>query len=298
MKISLGPILYYWTRDAVRDFYDQAANWPVDIVYLGEVVCSRRHQMRFDDWLEVAGQLAVAGKEVVLSTQALIESESDLKALRRIAENDLFTIEANDMGAVRLAAGRPFVAGPHINTYNGETLEILAQQGAKRWVMPVELSRQMLAELLAQKPQNLETEAFAYGRLPLAFSSRCFTARRYNLPKDDCRFKCLEHPCGMALNTREGQPFLALNGIQTQSASIHNLIGEIDDMRRLGVNVVRISPQTEYTGRVAEIFRAAIAGTMGADAAKTALAPCLFAAPCDGYWHGRSGIEQSEEMTA
>jgi O2-independent ubiquinone biosynthesis protein UbiV len=298
MKISLGPILYYWTRDAVRDFYDQATDWPVDIVYLGEVVCSRRHQMRFDDWLEVAGQLAVAGKEVMLSTQALIESESDLKALRRIAGNGLFTIEANDMGAVRLAAGRPFVAGPHINTYNGETLEILAQQGAKRWVMPVELSRLMLAELLAQKPQGLETEVFAYGRLPLAFSSRCFTARRYNLPKDDCRFKCLEHPCGMALNTREGQPFLALNGIQTQSASIHNLISEIEDMRQMGVDVVRISPQPEHTGKVADTFRRVLDGVTSVDKAKTVLTPCLFDAPCDGYWHGRSGIEQSKEMLA
>jgi collagenase-like PrtC family protease len=296
MKISLGPLLYYWTRDSVRDFYDQVTDWPVDIVYLGEVVCSRRHEMRYDDWLNVAGQLAVAGKEVVLSTQALIESESDLRTLRRFADNDLFTIEVNDMGAVRLAAGRPFVAGPHLNTYNNETLEILAQQGATRWVMPVELSRHMLADLMVKKPQGMETEVFAYGRLPLAFSSRCFTARRYNLPKDDCQFKCLENPCGIALKTREGQPFLALNGIQTQSASIHNLIGESDDMRQLGVDIVRISPQPEHTGQVAEVFRRVLDGGMNVTEAKAMLAPCLFDVPCDGYWYGRSGIEQSKEM--
>jgi collagenase-like PrtC family protease len=92
------------------------------------------------------------------------------------------------MGAVRLSAGKPFVIGTHINTYNSETLEILAAQGATRWVMPVELSRQMLAELLAKKPQGMETEVFVYGRLPLAFSSRCFTARHHNLPKDDRGF--------------------------------------------------------------------------------------------------------------
>lgn len=298
MKISLGPILYYWNRKRVQDFYDQVADWPVDIVYLGEVVCSRRHEVRLDDWLEVAGKLSVAGKEVVLSTQALLESESDLKVLRRLTRNNLFGIEANDMGAVRLSAGKPFVVGTHINTYNGETLEILAEQGATRWVMPVELSRHMLAELLAKKPQGIETEVFAYGRLSLAFSSRCFTARRHNLPKDDCHFKCLEHPCGMTLKTREGQSFLALNGTQTQSASIHNLIGEIEDMRQLGVDVVRISPQPEQTGEVIGVFRAAIGREMSISEAKTALAPLLFDAPCDGYWHGRSGIEQSMEMRA
>ncbi len=295
MKISLGPILYYWPREAVREFYKQAANWPVDIVYLGEVVCSRRHEMNLDDWLDVAEQLAAAGKEVVLATQALIESESDLKALRRIANNARFAIEANDMGAVRLCAGRPFVAGPHINTYNGATLEILAEQGAMRWVMPVEQSRALLQELLVQKPANMETEVFVYGRLPLAFSSRCFTARRYNLPKDDCRFKCMEHPSGITLNTREGQPFLALNGTQTQSASIHNLIAELADMQQLGVDVVRISPQPEHTGQVVELYRKMLNGEIAAAEAQSALKPYLFDAPCDGYWHGVSGIEQSKE---
>jgi collagenase-like PrtC family protease len=288
--------LYYWTQDTIRDFYHQVEDWPVDIVYLGEVVCSRRHQMRYGDWLDVAGQLAVAGKQVVLSTQALIESESDLKALRRYAENGLFMIEANDMGGVRLATGQPFVAGPHLNTYNAETLEVLAQQGATRWVMPVELSRYQLQDIQARRPPGMETEVFAYGRLPLAFSSRCFTARRFNLPKDDCQFKCLEYPCGMALNTREGQPFLALNGIQTQSASIQNLIGEVDDLRQLGVDVLRISPQPEHTGDVVHAFRAMLDGAMTRTVAQTSLAHAMFDAACDGYWQGRPGIALSTEM--
>src|SRR4030066_1826913 len=105
MKLSLGPILYYWERERVLDFYAQAAGWPVDIVYLGEVVCSKRRARRPADWLGFAGSLALAGKEVVLSTLALIEAESELGALRRAVGNGRFTVEANDAAALNMLSG-------------------------------------------------------------------------------------------------------------------------------------------------------------------------------------------------
>ena len=297
MNLSLGPLLYYWSREDTLAFYAEAANWPVARVYLGESVCSRRHLLRLPDWLALAEQLAAVGKEVVLSSLTLIESESDLKTLRRIVGDGRFRVEANEWGAVRLLseAGVPFVAGPTLNVYNPETLDVLAGLDAQRWLPPVEMSRATLTSLLERAPADIETEVFAYGRLPLAYSARCFTARRYNLPKDDCQFRCLDYPDGLALATREGEPFLTLNGIQTQSAGVYNLIGELPTLRALGVASLRLSPQSRHMARVVDAFQAALAG----EPTTTDVFARIMPGPAvDGYWHGRAGLENSMENHA
>jgi collagenase-like PrtC family protease len=290
MKLAVGPLLYYWPRDAVLAFYARIAASPVDIVYVGEAVCARRHELRADDWVALARDLAAAGKEVVLSTQALIESESDLRAMRRVAGQADFLVEANEMGAVRVRGSRPFVAGPHLNVYNGATLAWLADLGAKRWVMPVELSRGALAALQRERPAGIETEVFAWGRLPLAFSARCFTARHYDLPKDECAFRCLDHADGLALATREGKPFLTLNGIQTQSAHVYDLSGALAELRALAVDVVRLSPQSTGMTELIDVYRAAVDRRIPATEAARALA-ALAPARCNGYWHGVAGLD-------
>jgi collagenase-like PrtC family protease len=292
MQIALAPIQYYWPRDTVFAFYEAMAAAPVDIVYLGEAVCSRRHELRLPDWLALAERLSAAGKQVVLSTQVLIESGSDLSTLRRIAANGRYLVEANDMGAVQCMGGEPFVAGPHLNLYNAPSLAIMARAGATRWVMPLEMSRAGLEAMLAQRPPGLQTEVFAYGRLPLAFSARCFTARHRNLPKDDCRFSCIEHPDGLLMRTREQQPFLVLNGIQTQSALVYNLVEEFGAMRAMGVDVVRLSPQSTHMARIVQLLRSVFDGALPAREAAAQMAPLMPAAACDGFWHGRPGLDK------
>jgi len=291
VQLTLGPLLYHWPKARLDAFHDAVAAAPVDRVCLGEVVCSRRHEYRTADWLDAAARLADAGKEVVLSSQVLMESESDLRTLRRLAADRRFLFEANDMGAVHAIAGHaPFIAGAHLNIYSGETLAFFASLGANRWVPPFEMTRAALALILADRPAGVATEVFAYGRLPLAFSARCFTARHYDLPKDDCRFVCLDHPEGLTVSTREGEPFLVLNGIETQSHRVLNLADELPDMRALGVDAVRLSPQPERMEEVIAAFRAACDGAAPGGVAAL-LAPALPAAACNGYWYGRPGLD-------
>ena len=292
MKLSLGPILYYWPREQVLAFYEAVASSPVDIVYLGEAVCSRRHEVRLADWLEIARKLRAAGKEVVLSTQVLVESGADVTVVKKIANNGEFMVEANDMGAVRCVENKvPFVAGPHLNIYNLPTLAWMAPLGMHRWVLPLELGRADLVQIHQGRPAGLETEVFAYGRMPLAFSARCFTARHADLPKDDCQFKCIDHPDGLLMRTRESEEFLVLNGIQTQSARVYNLLPEIADMQALGVDVLRISPQSEHTERIIALFQAVISGQLSAEVANAELQTLMPEKACNGYWYGKPGME-------
>jgi len=293
LKLALGPLQYYWPRDTVLAFYAGVAASAADIVYLGETVCSRRHELRLADWMAVAERLLDAGKKVVLSTLVLQESGSDAAALRRIVRNGHYQVEAGDMGAVHLLSGDDalpggFIAGPHLNIYNACTLHLMHDLGARRWVMPLEMGREGLAEILRKRPAGMETEVFAYGRMPLAFSARCFTARNRNLPKDDCRFSCLDYPDGLLLETREKQPFLVLNGIQTQSAKVYNLAGELPELQELGVDVLRISPQSRGTMEVLAAFDAL---RRGAVPAAGSLEPVAPDGACNGYWHGRPGME-------
>jgi collagenase-like PrtC family protease len=222
---------------------------------------------------------------VVLSAQALTESAGDVKLVRRTVENGRWRVEANDMGAVHMLQGRGgWVAGPHLNVYNPQTLEMMAELGATRWVAPIEVTRELFTAIAQARPDGVEAELFAWGRLPLAFSARCFTARRFNRQKENCAYRCLEFPDGMPLDTREGEPFLALNGVQTQSTRIYNLIREAATLGEGGVEVVRVSPQSEGTVEALRAWRAAL------DGARTPpLDPGKY---CDGFWHGRPGLEQ------
>jgi len=299
MKLSIGPILYFWERETVLDFYQAAADSPAEIVCLGEAICSKRREIKPEDWFAIGRELREAGKEVLLSTLTLVEAASESSAVRRLCENEEFMVEANDATAIQFLSStcKPFATGPSVNIYNQRSLSLLARLGLKRWVLPVELGLDTLRQLQEQRPEGVETEVFGLGRLPLAYSARCYTARSENLPKDDCRFKCIDYPDGRLLKTREDQDFLVLNGIQTQSALTHHALGELNRLDALGVDVLRISPQFEHTMEIVGLFDDALKGNdTGGLLAR--LLDLLPNGACNGYLVDKPGMDHEHPNAA
>ena len=143
MKFSLGPNLFFWPKNDVEQFYQQAKKSSADIIYLGETVCSKRRELKVKDWLALARELAQdTSKEIVISTMTLLESPAEIVTLKKLCDNGDLLVEANDLSAVQIMhdLNMPFVAGPAINCYNLSTLKVLIKQGMMRWLMPVELS--------------------------------------------------------------------------------------------------------------------------------------------------------------
>ncbi|MEE8393519.1 MAG: U32 family peptidase [Rhodospirillales bacterium] len=288
-KLTMGPVLFNWPPEKWRDFYFRVADEaPIDTVCVGEVVCSKRAPF-FDEHLaEVVERLENGGKEVVLSTLALIMNEREMAAVNDIAECEDYLVEANDIATSAAMKGRPHAIGPLVNVYNEGTLAYLASMGAKRICLPVELPAGSLGVLA--KAQAVELEVQVFGRMQLALSARCYHARSRGLAKDNCQYVCQEDADGMDIETLDDTPFLAVNGTQTLSNAYCNLIHELDALMEMGIRRFRISPHDMDMVATAITFRDVLDGRQDAAWAEGVLAGLSGGAGfCNGFFHGLEG---------
>jgi collagenase-like PrtC family protease len=258
-------------------------------VCVGEAVCVKRMPFIAPHLDAVIARLRAAGKEVVLATPSLVMGAREMALLQdalALARSDDLLPEANDLAAIATFAGRPHAVGPTINVYNEGTLAWLAARGAVRACLPPELTGRAVATLVASSPIPLEV--FAFGRAPLALSARCYHARVRGMSKDGCQFVCGEDPDGMSVETLAGQPFLAVNGIQTLSHDWVCLAGAIEEFQEAGVARLRLSPHTLDMVEVARIFRDALDGRFEGSDALVRIARLLpDARLSDAFWRGR-----------
>ena len=287
VELSLGPALFNWPPEQLRDFYFRIADEaPIDIVYLGEVVCAKRAPFFAPFVAEVAERLERAGKQVVHTTLALVMDAKERAAVRDLVARKETLIEANDTSAIAALSGRPHAVGPFVNVYNEGTLDYLTRHGAVRVSLPVELPMAALAVLARASAIPLEVQGF--GRLPLALSVRCYHARARGLHKDGCQYVCADDPNGQGLETLDGDRFLAINGTQTLSNAVHSLLGELGELNRIGIACVRLWPHRVDMVEVAQQFRGVLDGDEDAVTATARLAALVDWAPlASGFYATR-----------
>jgi O2-independent ubiquinone biosynthesis protein UbiV len=295
-EITLGPVLFNWQPDQWRDFYFRIADEaPVATVYLGEVICSKRAPLFEPHCEAVAERLRAAGKTVVFSTLSEVTQNIDRKLVESISSTQECLVEANDSSALLQLQGRPHHIGPFMNVYNERSVALLARGGARNFCLPAEMPAATI-RALCRETQNLDAtfEVLVFGRMPLALSARCYHARAHGRTKDSCLFVCENDPDGLELRTLSGQPFLAVNGIQTLSHDFLNLIDRLDELRSMGVSRFRLSPHRCDMVRVATAFRGLLDGTLAATEAAAALTGLKLPGPfSNGFYDGKVGLSRS-----
>lgn len=291
-KLTLGPIPFHWEADRKRDFYARIADEaPVDTVYLGEVVCSKRSPFFDRHYPEVIERLERAGKQVVLATLAEVMLVRERRATAELCGQADYMVEVNNAAGLAPASGRPHRIGPMMNVYNDRTMRHLARAGAVHFTLPPELPRGAAEELArAAADIGVGVEAQVFGRASLAVSARCYHARAHRRSKDECQFVCQEDPDGMPLRTMGGEDMLAINGIQTLSHSYVNLIAELDEMHAMGIGHFRLMPHSVDMVAVASIFADRAAGRIDAEEGAERIEALDIGAPfSNGFWHGVAG---------
>ena len=287
--LTLGPLFFHWPAERLRNFYNRIADEaPVERVHVGEVVCGKR--MPFSDpvWPEIIERLERGGKQVVLSTLAAPATVRERKAIAELCAEDRL-VEINDITALPARKGRPFVTGPFLNVYNEATARFLVRHGAATICPPVEVSLKTVGTIAKACPDTA-FEVFAFGRLPLALSGRCYHARLHGLHKDSCQFTCEQDPDGLTVDTLDDQSFLAINGVQTLSAQVHAVLAYPAEFSARHISRLRLSPHGCDMVEVARTYRAFLDGRQDAEQARFVLS-CLDlpGSLVDGYARGEAG---------
>jgi len=295
MQITLGPVLFDWKREDLLRFYDEVIDMPIDRVYLGEVVCSKKIGLTLKDIESIGKKLEDAGKEVIVSSLAVVSNEDELNLVRDICKLP-FPVEANDMSVFNVLTAHSsqftdhgIIAGPHITTYNVPSIQFLQGLGIKKVVFPVELSRDAIKYNIENT--GIKGEVFAHGKVPLAFSWRCYTSRHYGLSKANCKHHCRLHPDGMVLRTIEKEPIFTVNGTSILSGLVYTLIEFIEDLTEIGVKALRISPQWQDTRDIVNIFKKRVDGEVSGEEGFAMLKDTTQSGFCNGWYLGKAGKE-------
>lgn len=156
------------------------------------------------------------------------------------------------------------------------------------------MSQADLAVMQRHRPPQLQTEIFAYGRMPLAFSARCLRALSRS-PEGRLPVQLHRSPgwpvdadtrrAGLSGSQRDSDTIRA--GLQPHRSTPHHACA-----RGRGCPH---QPQAKHTPQIIALFDAVRQGAMSAELAMQSMQELMPDGACNGYWHARPGRISSQQ---
>ena len=253
-----------------------AFRYGADAVYLA----GREFGMRsaspnftFEEMKEAASLAHSLGKKIYVTCNTLPRND-ELDALPGFLESceaagaDALII--SDLGVLRLAKKHAPHTEIHISTQTGvvnsESACMLHELGASRVVLARELSLEVIADIRAKTPPELEIQAFVHGAMCVSFSGRCLLSN-YFTGRDGNRGECAQ-PCrwkySLMEETRPGR-YMPIEETEAGTFILNSrdlcMADHIPELMKAGVYSLKIEGRAKadyYVASVTKAYRGAV----------------------------------------
>ena len=248
-----------------------------DAVYCGTSSLSLRTRtnMSDDELVKTINYVHSKGKKiyVALNIFAWDEKYDEIINLAKILnELKVDGIIVADGGVVEVLKEYAKDVDIHISTQANVTsfhnANFWYKNGAKRIILARELNKEQIKEIMKNKPEDLEIEAFVHGAICFGYSGRCFlsdflTGRSANL--GDCA-QCCRWEYNIYLEDKNNEGSLMKleddeNGTYIMSSKDLCLIKEIPEIVEMGIDSLKIEGRLKteyYLATVVNAYRSAI----------------------------------------
>ena len=283
---------------------ETAIRYGADAVYLGgPFMQMRAEHVGFD--LEDVGnacyKLHQAGKKLYVTVNCFANND-EIPKLGSYAKNlhmiGVDAIIVSDIGAIAEIKDKCPDMEIHLSTQancmNYKAAEVYYNMGVKRIVLARELSIEKIAEIAANKPKDLELEAFIHGAMCMSYSGRCMisaflTGRSGN--RGECAQGCRWNYYLME-EKRPGEYFPVVEsdrGMAILSSKELCCIDILDKLAKAGVVSFKVEGRMRtpyYVGTVANAYRSYLDGKMTAKEARSELNTVSHRPYCTGFYEG------------
>ena len=283
---------------------ETAIRYGADAVYLGgPFMQMRAEHVGFD--LEDVGnacyKLHQAGKKLYVTVNCFANND-EIPKLGSYAKNlhmiGVDAIIVSDIGAIAEIKEKCPDLEIHLSTQancmNYKAAEVYYNMGVKRIVLARELSIEKIAEIAANKPKDLELEAFIHGAMCMSYSGRCMisaflTGRSGN--RGECAQGCRWNYYLME-EKRPGEYYPVIESDKGMTILSSKELCCVDILQKLadaGVVSFKVEGRMRtpyYVGTVANAYRTFMDGKISAKEARAELNTVSHRPYCTGFYEG------------